>query len=53
MQQDKEVEKKLIADCAKITVVSAEAKKPMIKAAEKLWSRFEKQISKEYFTEIE
>ncbi len=52
-EQDQEVEKKLKAEGSKITIVSAEAKKPMIKAAEKVWERFKAQIPEEYFTEIE
>ena len=53
VEQDKEIEKKLSAEGAKITVVSAEAKKPMFRAAEEVWKRFKTEIPEEYFTEIE
>jgi len=53
LEQDKVVEKKLISEGTKITVVSDEAKRPMIQAAEKVWKRFKVQIPEKYFTEIE
>jgi len=53
MEQDQEVEKKLKAEGAKSTVVSDEAKKPMVEAAEKVWTQFREQIPEEYFVEIE
>jgi TRAP-type C4-dicarboxylate transport system substrate-binding protein len=53
IEQDQEIDKKLQAEGAKITVVSEEAKKPMIRAAEEVWKRFRTEIREEYFTEIE
>ncbi len=52
LEQSLEVDKKLLAEGAKITAVSDDAKKPMIKAAEKVWEDFKVQIPFEYFTEI-
>lgn len=53
LEQDQEIEKKLKAEGARITVVSEEARKPMVRAAEEVWKRFRVEIPEEYFTEIE